>query len=67
MFTRSFITNPSSSMDNLEGDLLTSMTQFITEAQDSLLDLSNNLFDLSLNNVYDNDSSDLEDNLSVDE
>ena len=67
MFTRSFITNPSSSMDNLEGDLLTSMTQFITEAQDSLLDLSNNLFDLSLNNVYDNDSSDIEDNLSVDE
>ena len=67
LFTRSFTQNPSISMDNLEGDLLTSMTQFITEAQDSLLDLSNNLFDLSLNDVYDNDSSDIEDNLSVDE
>ena len=67
LFTRSFINNPSSSMDNFENDLLTSMSQFISEAQTNLFDLSNNLLDLSLNDVYDNDSSDIEDNLSVDE
>ena len=43
------------------------MSQFISEAQTNLFDLSNNLLDLSLNDVYDNDSSDIEDNLSVDE
>ena len=67
LFTRSFINNPSSSMDNFESDLLTSMSQFISEAQTNLFDLSNNLLDLSLNDVYDDDSSDIEDNLSVDE
>ena len=67
LFTGSFINNPSSSMDNFENELLTSMSQFISEAQANLFDLSNNLLDLSLNDVYDNDSSDIEDNLSVDE